>query len=353
MNPKNVQKYLMEQVNNNLDDKIKFTKESSAEFAKYFSCNFFEIEDYRQSSIPVDKFISIRRGEQINKVKKFFKETPGFDPLSALSDPYIIPPIEHLKDSILEMMMKDGNLSLDNVLPNVDNHHLTLNEQELKYELILKLINCDIFKWKSTDNARSKSLFDKSKQSLLNFTAVTSASIINGVKDGIKMTEEMLNEKLNLDNRPNIDGESLNHEYQVNEIKEKDVITTSVFDNYNNSDVNNNNNYIQEKELNDQDRYYDSNNYYSNNHYFHDYTNSQSITPVNEWRDYIPPPVPTKKDYMKSFGYDNNYSHNEIWESEKNQREVIRIKKKEYPYELTYHNIFIKEHLENWFNNIL
>jgi len=354
MNPKNVQKYLMEQVNVDLDDKIKFTKESSAEFVKYFSCNFFEIEDYRHSNIPVDKFISIRRGEQINKVKKFFKETPGFDPLSALSDPYIIPPVEHLKDCILEMMMKDGVLSLDNILPNVDNHHLSINEQELKYELILKLINWDIFKWRSSSkNDKSKSLFDKSK-SLLNFTAATSATIINGVKDGIKMTEEMINEKLNLDLRSNVDGESLNREIPMGNIKEKDLIKASVFDSYNNNNSNNNNNNrILDRESDNQNKYYENDNYYTNNHYFQEYSNSQSITPVNEWKDYIPPPVPTKKDYMKSFGYDNSYSHNEIWESEKNQREVLRIKKKEYQYELTYHNLFIKEYLENWFNNIL
>ncbi|ORX41656.1 hypothetical protein BCR36DRAFT_363905, partial [Piromyces finnis] len=175
MNPKAVQKYLMEQVNIDLDDKFKFTKENSQEFINHFSSNFNEIEDYRQSNISVDKFISIRRGEQVNKIKKFFKETPGFDPLTALADPYVTPPIEHLKDCILEMMMKDGILTLDNVLPNIDNHHLSIHEQELKYELILKLINWGIFKWQSvTKNDKSKkSLFETSKSHLLNLTSIT------------------------------------------------------------------------------------------------------------------------------------------------------------------------------------
>jgi len=349
MNPKTVQKYLMEQVNVDLVDKFKFTKETSQEFVKYFSSNFIEIEDYCQSNVTVDKFIGIRRGEQVNKVKKFFKETPGFDPLSALADPYVIPPIEHLKDCILEMMMKDGVLSLDNVLPNVDNHHLSIDEQELKYNLILKLINWNIFKWQSvTKNDKSKmSIFESSKNHLLNLTALTGATIINGVKDSIKMTEEKINEKLSVLNNASTEVSDVkSRDINVDEIKERDVITTNVFDNYNNDTVLPNSNYVKEP-IND-NHYYNDNNYY-----YHDYTNSQSITPVNEWKDYIPPTVPVKNDFMTSFGYDNRYSHNEIWESEKNQRELLKIKKKDHPYELTYYNIFIKEHLENWFNSIL
>jgi len=348
MNPKTVQKYLMEQVNAGLDDKFKFTKETSQDFVRYFSSNFNEIEDYRQSKISVDKFISIRRGEQVNKIKKFFKETPGFDPMTALADPYIIPPIDHLKDCILEMMMKDGILSLDNVLPNVDNHHLTIHEQELKYELILKLIKWDIFKWQSvTKNNKSKmSIFETSKNHIKNLTAITSATIINGVKDGIKITEEKINEKLNAINNDVSDVRS--RDINVDTMKERNAITTNVYNNYNNDSILQNSN-------NEKGIYNNTNNYYSdNNYYYDDYTNSESITPVNEWKDYIPPTVPViKNNYINSFDYDGGYSHNEIWESEKNQRELLKIKKKEYPYELSYHNIFIKEHLEHWFNNNL
>jgi len=329
-------------------NKFKFTKETSQDFVRYFSSNFNEIEDYRQSKISVDKFISIRRGEQVNKIKKFFKETPGFDPMTALADPYIIPPIDHLKDCILEMMMKDGILSLDNVLPNVDNHHLTIHEQELKYELILKLIKWDIFKWQSvTKNNKSKmSIFETSKNHIKNLTAITSATIINGVKDGIKITEEKINEKLNAINNDVSDVRS--RDINVDTMKERNAITTNVYNNYNNDSILQNSN-------NEKGIYNNTNNYYSdNNYYYDDYTNSESITPVNEWKDYIPPTVPViKNNYINSFDYDGGYSHNEIWESEKNQRELLKIKKKEYPYELSYHNIFIKEHLEHWFNNNL
>lgn len=346
MNPKNVQKYLLEQVNSDLDEKFKFTKETSNEFINYFSSNFSEIEDYRQSNISVDKFISIRRGEQVNKVKKFFKETPGFDPLSALDNPYITPPIEHLKDCILEMMMKDGVLSLDNIIPNIDNHHLSIHEQELKYELILKLIKWDIFKWRSinkNERKRKRSILIASKNTLLNFTAMTGASIINGVKDSIKIN--------NLSNESHTaENEEGNNDNLVEDIKERDVITTNVFDNYNSS-ILPDTSYVKEPESNVEFYDNDHNNYYNNN-YYHDYTNSQSITPVNEWKDYVPPP-PIKNDYISSFGYDNRYSHNEIWESEKNQREIMKSAKKEQPYELTYHNLFIKEHLESWFNSML
>jgi len=322
MNPKTVQKYLMEQVNAGLDDKFKFTKETSQDFVRYFSSNFNEIEDYRQSKISVDKFISIRRGEQVNKIKKFFKETPGFDPMTALADPYIIPPIDHLKDCILEMMMKDGILSLDNVLPNVDNHHLTIHEQELKYELILKLIKWDIFKWQSvTKNNKSKmSIFETSKNHIKNLTAITSATIINGVKDGIKITEEKINEKLNAINNDVSDVRS--RDINVDTMKERNAITTNVYNNYNNDSILQNSN-------NEKGIYNNTNNYYSdNNYYYDDYTNSESITPVNEWKDYIPPTVPViKNNYINSFDYDGGYSHNEIWESEKNQRELLKIKK--------------------------
>jgi len=354
MNPKVVKNYLIEQVNPSLEEKYQFTKENAAEFVKYFSSNFHEIEDYCHSNIPVDKFISIRRGEQINKIKKFFKETPGFDPKSALADPYIIQPIEHLKDCILEMMMKDGVLSLDNVLPNVDNHHLTIHEQELKYDLILKLINWDIFKWQSVvkkDKFDPKSLLINSKNTILNLTAMTGATIINGVKDSIKLTEEKLN---HLHTPVEEEPEVQSREVPINDINENDVITTNVFDkytNYSNSIIPDS---IFVKEPDNHMGFYNNDyDHYSNNHYYHDYTNSQSITPVNEWKDFTPPKIEVNNDYISSFGYDDKYSHTDIWESEKNQRELLKIKKKEHPYELTYHNLFIKEHLENWFNSIL
>jgi len=351
VNAKSVQKYLLEQVNPDLNEKFKFTKESANEFIKYFSSNFNEIEDYRQSNISVDKFISIRRGEQINRVKKFFKETPGFDPMSALDNPYVTPPIEHLKDCILEMMMKDGVLSLDSIIPNIDNHHLTIHEQELKYDLILKLINWDIFKWKSVtkkEKSRKMSIFVASRNTLINFTAATGASIINGVKDGIKMTEE----KLNLNNLSHSQAEDniKNRNIPIDDIKERDAITTDDFNNYNSS-ILTDAPFVKDPESNNDYFDHDHNNFYSNNSYYHDYTNSQSITPVNEWKDYVPPP-PIKNDYISSFGYDNRYSHNEVWENEKNQRE-IKIVKKEQPYELVYYNLFIKEYLETWFNSIL
>jgi len=346
VNPKLVQKYLLEQVNPDLNEKLKFTKESANEFIKYFSSNFNEIEDYRQSNISVDKFISIRRGEQVNKVKKFFKETPGFDPMSALDNPYVTPPIEHLKDCILEMMMKDGVLSLDNIIPSIDNHHLTIHEQELKYDLILKLINWDIFKWRSVakkEKSRKKSIFVASKNTLINFTAATGASIINGVKDSIKMTEGKLN--FNNENYSLSEEDIRNHE-----IKEGDIIKTDVFNSYNSSilpDIP----LVKDPESNNEYYENDHSNFYTNNNYYHDYSSSQSITPVNEWKDYVPPP-PIKNNYISSFGYDNSYSHNEVWENEKNQRE-IKLVKKEQPYELVYYNLFIKEYLETWFNSIL
>jgi hypothetical protein len=352
MNPKTVQKYLLEQVNSDIAEKFKFTKESAVEFIKYFSSNFNEIEDYRQSNISVDKFINIRRSEQVNKVEKFFKETPGFDPMSALDNPYITPPIEHLKDCILEMMMKDGILTLDNIIPNIDNHHLSIHEQELKYDLILKLINWDIFKWKSVtkkEKPRKMSIFVTSKNTLFNFTAATGASIINGVKDGIKMTEEKLN--LNNISHSQVEDNVKNQDISIDDIKERDIITTNGFNDYNHS-ILTDAPFVKDPESNDDYFEHDQSNFYSSNNYYHDYTNSQSITPVNEWKDYVPP-QPVKNDYMASFGYDNRYSHNEIWENEKNQRDIMKVVKKEQPYELTYQNLFIKEHLESWFNSLL
>jgi len=327
MSQKATQKYLLDQVNQDLDDKYKFTKETASLFAEYFSSNFNEIEDYRQSNISVEKFISIRRGEQVNKVKKFFKETPGFDPLSALDNPYVTPPIEHLKDCILQMMMKDGTLSLDNIIPNIDNHHLTLHEQEIKYDLILKLIQWDIFKWKS---------LNKKEKSKISLFGMTGASLING----IKTTEEKIINHIN-DSISPVERE----ENRINDIKERDVITTNVFDNYNSHSL-----YSKEDSP---VGIYNSNNYFTDNNYYHDYTNSQSITPVNEWRDYVPPVPEVKNDYISSFGYDERNSHNEIWESEKNEKELMKVKTKEHPYELAYHNIFIKEYLESWFNSMI